>query len=409
MNDVAEAYVRLVLALGQHDADFVDAYYGPPEWRADVERESLALDAVLHRARDLTAALERLAPSTEAAEIEQLRHVSLSRQLSALIARAEQLQGRHFTFDEESRALYDATAPTLTDDQMASAAAALEGEIPGAGPLPERLQAYRASFVIPPDRLEPVFDAALDASRTRTLAHLSLPPGERFTWERVSDKPWSGYNWYQGGFRSLIQINADLPVYASRALDLACHEGYPGHHVYNALLEYHLVRERGWREFTVYALNSPQSLIAEGTANYGVDVAFTRAERLTLLRDTLFPLAGLDPGEAERYDHVTHAVSKLDRAGDEIARRYTDGQVTAAEAAALYVRYTLMERARAEQRVRFVERYRAYTVNYTLGEDLVRASVEAQGGTDADPARRWELFAALLTTPRVPSTLSAAS
>ena len=406
MNDVAETYVRLVLALGLHDADYVDAYYGPPEWRAEVERERPALGEILRRASDVATGLERAAPAATAEGIERLRHVCLTRQLNALIARAEQLEGRHFSFDEESRALYDATAPSLSEARMAADVAALEPEIPGAGPLPERLQAYRAQFVIPPDKLEAVFDAALSLSRERTLAHLPMPEGERFTWERVSDKPWGGYNWYQGDYKSLIQVNADLPIFVSRALDLACHEGYPGHHAYNALLESRLVRERSWLEFTVYALNSPQSLIAEGTANFGVEVVFTRSERLALLRDTLFPLAGLDPGEAERYDRVTHAISRIERAGDEIARRVTDGDLDAATAADWYVRFTLMDRARAEQRVRFVERYRAYTVNYTLGEDLVRGYVERLGGTDVDPDRRWQLFAELLTTPRVPSTLT---
>ena len=406
MNDVAEQYVRLVLALGLHDADYVDAYYGPPEWRGQVEDERPTLDAVLRRARELAAALERAAPAAGAAEIERLRHVSLTRQLGALIARAEQLQGRRFSFDEESRALYDTTAPELSEDELAAGAAALETLVPGDGPLAERLQAYRARFAIPRERLEAVFDAALDASRERTLANVPLPEGEQFTWERVSDKPWGGYNWYQGGYRSLIQVNADLPIFISRALDLACHEGYPGHHAYNVLLEARLVRDRGWREFTVYALYSPMSLIAEGTANFGVEVAFTRAERLALLRDTLFPLAGLDPNEAERYDRVNHAASELGHAGDEIARRFIDGRLSAEEAATWYERFTLMERARAEQRVRFVERYRAYTVNYTVGEDLVRAYVERHGGTEDRPERRWELFTQLLTTPRVPSTLS---
>jgi hypothetical protein len=288
---------------------------------------------------------------------------------------------------------------------MADGAASMGELIPGEGELAQRLEAYRARFAIPGDRLEAVFDAALAASRERTLAHLPLPADEQFTWERVSDKPWGGYNWYQGGYRSLIQVNADLPIFISRALDLACHEGYPGHHAYNALLEAHLVDGRGWQEFSVLPLYSPFALIAEGTANYGVEVAFTRAERLAMLRETLFPLAGLDPDEAMHYDRVMEAAAKLGHAGDDIARRYVDGRLSAAEAAAWYERFTLMERPRAEQRVRFVDRYRAYTVNYTLGEDLVRAYVTRHGGTDADPGRRWELFGQLLTTPRVPSTL----
>ena len=96
----------------------------------------------------------------------------------------------------------------------------------------------------------------------------------------MTDKPWSGYNWYQGGGRSVIQVNTDLPITIDRAIDLAAHEGYPGHHVYNALLEKHLVDGRGWVEFSVYPLFSPQSLIAEGSANYGIDVAFPGEERL---------------------------------------------------------------------------------------------------------------------------------
>ena len=114
-------------------------------------------------------------------------------------------------------------------------------------------------------------------------------------------KSWSGYNWYQGNYRSLIQVNTDLPIYIDRAIDLACHEGYPGHHVYNALLEKHLVRDRGWVEFSVYPLFSPQSLIAEGTANYGIEVAFPGDERLAFERDVLFPLAGLDPSRRDEY------------------------------------------------------------------------------------------------------------
>jgi hypothetical protein len=50
------------------------------------------------------------------------------------------------------------------------------------------------------------------------------------------------------------------------------------------LLEKNLLRDRGWIEFSVYPLFSPQSLIAEGTANYGIEVAFPPAERLQFER-----------------------------------------------------------------------------------------------------------------------------
>jgi hypothetical protein len=203
-----------------------------------------------------------------------------------------------------------------------------------------------------------------------------LPQGESFTVEYVTKKSWSGYNWYQGGFRSLIQVNTDLPIYIDRAIDLACHEGYPGHHVYNALLEKHLVKDRGWMEFTVYPLFSPQSLIAEGT---------------------------LDPSRASEYYEVQKLVSRLDYAGNEAARRYLNGKISAQEAANFLERYALMPRARAEQRVRFFDQYRSYVINYNLGKDLVRDYVERAAG--GDPTKRWAVFEQLLSSPRLPSGL----
>ena len=143
------------------------------------------------------------------------------------------------------------------------------------------------------------------------------------------------------------------------ALDLACHEGYPGHHVYNVLLEHHLVRGRGWQEFTVYPLFSPQSLIAEGTANFGIDVAFPGAERTAFEREVLYPLAGLDPSLAERYNQVQTEVNRLSYAGNEAARRYLDGGIDRAAAEAYLVRYALMPPDRAAQRVRFIDQYRS--------------------------------------------------
>src|SRR5882762_3547574 len=170
---------------------------------------------------------------------------------------------------------------------------------------------WRKPFVIPKAKLDTVFQLAIKECRARTLAHVALPPNESFAVEYVTNKPWGGYNWYKGGFHSLIQVNTDLPIFIDRAVDLACHEGYPGHQVYNALLEQHLGRGRGWPEFSVYPLFSPQSLIAEGTANFGIDVAFPGTERTAFERDVLFPLAGLDPAQAATYARVRALADRL--------------------------------------------------------------------------------------------------
>ena len=326
-------------------------------------------------------------------------------QTRATRTRLSMLKSSRMTFDDESKKLYDAVAPTHDEAYFGDALKTLNALLPGDGALASRVEAFRQRFVIPPDKLDAVFRAAVDACRQQTVAHLTLPPGEQFTIEYVKGKPWSGYNWYQGNYRSLIQVNTDLPIFIDRALDLACHEGYPGHHVYNVLLEHHLVRGRGWQEFTVYPLFSPQSLIAEGTANFGIEVAYPASERVAFERAHLFPLAGLDSADAPKYYDVLAVLDRLAYAGNEAARRYLNDAINASQAADYLVTYTLTSRQRAEQRVRFFDQYRSYVINYNLGKDLVRAYVERMGGTADKPDVRWKVFGELLSSPRLPSGL----
>ena len=292
---VSEQYVKLVLAVGQHDADYVDAFYGPAEWRKDAEAAKKPLAAIDTEAAATEKQIGTITfkPDPSDAEIWTLRKQYLTRQLAALRTRVSMLQGKKLSFDAESLALYDAVAPVKPESEFQAVLAQLEAKLPGDGPLIDRYDRFKQSFVIPKNRLDRVFQQAIRSCRERTPS-LNLPINERFTLEYVTNKSWSGYNWYQGNFKSLIQVNTDLPIYIDRAIDLACHEGYPGHHVYNALLEKNLVKDRGWIEYTVYPLFSPQSLIAEGTANYGIEVAFTLPDRLAFEREVLFPIAGLD-------------------------------------------------------------------------------------------------------------------
>jgi hypothetical protein len=403
MAKIAVEYVRLVLAMGLHDKDYVDAYYGPDGLRKEAEGAKLTLDAIGTGVTSLQAEVARMPPAAD--ELVRLRHQYIEKQLSAMGARVRMLKGERLSFDEESKALYDAVAPTYPEAHFQQVLDRLETRFPGSGSLVERYDAWRRAFVIPRDRLDTVFKAAIGACRERTLAHVTLPANEQFTVEYVTGKSWSGYNWYQGNFRSLIQVNTDLPIYIDRAIDLACHEGYPGHHVYNALLEQHLVKERGWVEFTVYPLFSPQSLIAEGTANFGIEVAFPGRERVAYEQRTLFPLAGIDGARAAEYYDVMALVDQLSYAGNEAARRYINGQLDAAAATAWLERYALMPPDRAAQRVRFFDQYRSYVINYNYGKDLVRTFIETRGGTPDHPDRRWREFETLLSSPRLPSGL----
>jgi len=407
MNTVAERYVRLVLALGQHDPDYVDAFYGPADWKTQAEQEKKSLDAIGTEAAKLSVTLTEtpIAPGTPDSDLRLLRREYLHKQLAALAARVRMLKGEKLKFDDESRALYDAVAPTYPDSHFIQIIAQLESKIPGKGPLWERYENWRKPFVVPKEKLDDVFQAAIKECRARTLSHMALPPDESFIIEYVTDKPWGGYNWYKGNFHSVIQVNTDLPIYIDRAVDLAAHEGYPGHHVYNLLLEKNLVRDRGWVEFSVYALFSPQSLIAEGTANFGRDIAFpTKAERMKFEKEVLFPGAGIDPARADEYYAVQDLFKELDYAVNEAARRLINGEIDENSAVEWLQKYAVMEPARAEKRVKFIQRYRSYVINYNLGEDMVRRYIQKRSGPD--PGKRWTEFGKLLSSPRLPSGLT---
>jgi hypothetical protein len=401
MTPLAERYVKLVLAVGEHDGNYVDAYYGPEGWRTEVKAEKPPLDSIGARAARLLAELQPI-DVTSADELVQLRKSYLVRQTEALQAYVRILGGERLKFDQESQALYDATAPTYPDAHFQSMIDSLNAALPGTGPVPARLARYKQAFVIPKEKLDTVFKAAIAEARKRTSAQVELPPEESFTLEYVTNKPWSGYNWYQGSMKSLIQINTDLPIFIDRAIDLAAHEGYPGHHVYNVLLEKNLVRGRGWPEYQVYPLYSPQSLIAEGSANYGIEVAFPRDERIAFERDVLYPIAGIDPARAEEYDRILTLVGTLSYSGNEAARKYLDGEINADSAAKILTVYSLNEPERARQRVKFIETYRSYVINYNYGKDLVAQYVERGGAT---PEQRWQRFKDLLSSPRLPSGL----
>jgi hypothetical protein len=398
-DEIAERFVKLALALGQHDADYVDAYSGPPQWAEDAKAAPRTLDALGVEARDLIEAIDVLARDGA-----DPREAGLKRLATAAEARIRMAQGERLAFNEEARLLYGVTPPGYSLAEFDRALAELDAMLPGAGTLNARFNAFRDSVVIPKDRLQAVFDSAIAECRRRTIAHYELPEGEKFTLRFVTGKPWSGYNWYQGGYESVIEINTDLPIYIDRAVDLGCHEGYPGHHVWNLVVDRELRRGAGWIEYSILPLFSPQAVIGEGSANYGIELAFSDAEKLAFERDVLFPLAGLDPGLAEKLAALNRIKRKLSHVRAMAARDYLDGRIDRAAATALIEKYDLETPEAAAKRVDFIDRYRAYVVNYSIGRDLVASYID---GKTAHGEDAWAAFEGLLKSPDAAGALGA--
>jgi hypothetical protein len=386
------------------DPAYVDAYFGPEEWRPNDEEkptlEELREDVVALR----TLLSRAYGPSLPA--IQRLRQHRLEKVLIAADTRLRILAGEEFTFDEESRLIYDIVAPKLSDEDLEKMRREVALALPGEGNLSERYIAYTEQFNIPPDKTDEVFTAAIEESRRRAKEALGdvLPDNESFTKEYVTGKSWSAYNWYQGGAQSIIQVNVDSPIAMSRIIHLASHEGYPGHHLQNILFEGVLYRQHGWPEFSVYPLFSPSGALLEGAANYGVEVAYPAGEKVAFERDVLFPLAGLDPEQAEEYSRISTAASSLSRkAGTEIGRRYLDGEIDQVEAIKMLRRYGLMTRDLAARKIRFYEAYGAYIINYDVGDELSRDYIETRAADS--PEARWQELVKLFSEPHVPSDM----
>ena len=401
LDSIARDYVSMTLEIGEHDEGYVDAYYGPPEWRELARGNPRSPEELASVAEALHGRLVAVDPAG-LEPIAQRRRESLITQLVAARTRLRMLRGERLGFVEEAQGLYGVTPQLRPLSDYDPVVARIERVVPGSGPLPDRIAAFQNRFVIPADRLDSVMRAAIDECRRRTVRHIALPEGERFTLEFVTGKSWSGYNWYQGNYHSLIQVNTDLPVRIDRAVDLGCHEGYPGHHAFNALLEQKLARGRGWVEYMVYPLFSPQSFIAEGSANYGIELAFPGPERLEFETRTLYPLAGLSTADAAEYLALEQALDALEGARFTIARDYLEQRISRDQTIELLQRYQLVSRARAEQSLAFYDQYRSYVINYGLGRDMVRRFVEAQGD---DPEARWAAMERLLSEPTDPSHL----
>ncbi len=406
MEDLAKAYVKLVLKIGHYDGDFVDAYYGPDSLKPDTSHlpRTFPVDQLLSACSLLMEQWSQLDVGDDSPLLLR-RHSVMLKQLTAIKTKVQMMGGLALSFDQEAELLYDAAPPHYDSTHFDKLLGELAQELPGQGSLSIRYQAFSDHFIIPTEKLDSVFQIAIREARRRTLTHCDLPSNENFHIEYVTDKSWSGYNYYKGDAYSLIQINTDFPIYIDRAIDLACHEGYPGHHVYNALLEKELFTNNGWVEYSVYPLFSPQSLIAEGSANYGIDVAFPGNERLEFEKTQLYPVAGMDPDLAEKYHRIQQLRSRLNYAGNEAARAYLDGHISRTQAAKWLEKYLLYEPERALQRTRFIDQYRSYVINYNLGQDLVAQYISKHGGTSDQPRKRWELFKQLLSMPHTASDL----
>ena len=393
---VVDRYLELGLRLGRHIDGFVDAYYGPSELADRAAGEPVVSPARL--TADAAALLADLDAGVDADSVDASRRRWLRAQVVGLHTSARKLAGEVIGYADEVEWCYG-VRPAFRDEEIFAAAHRRLGEaLPGSGSIRERVIAWREAQAIPVEKLEPALRSLADDFRERTDRLFGLPEGEHVEWELAHDQPWSGFNYYEGGLRSRVAINTDLPVLSTSIAHLVAHEAYPGHHTEHSRKEAGLVRRRGWVEETIFLVGTPQCLLAEGLADLALEViAGADPERVVV--EHLRPLGiSYDP---EVVAAVRVASESLDAVRANAAWLLHADGAPVDDVVAYLERWGLQPHARAAKSVEFLtsQTWRAYISCYVEGLPLCRRYV---GG---DPTR----FATLLTEQLVPADLAAAA
>ncbi len=375
-------YIRLAVALGERDPDSLDYYVGPADAVADVRRTPPPLAGIRTEAAQLSSAIG----ADTFSDPERSRNLVAS--LRAIEVRAELLMGKTRAYDEESRAFFGLAPGPIDQRQVTALRARIAAIVGSKGRLVDRYAAFAARFVVPPEQLPAVMQAAVEECRQRTVTHLTLPAGERVTLEFVHDKPWSAFSRYLGGAQSRLQINTDFKFTVDQALQVACHEAYPGHHTRSVLRA--TGAEPAHPERLVQLMFSPDGLVSEASAMLATDVAFSAAERERVERDRLLPLAGLPATDIARAIDLERLVTDLQVLQVDVARRYLDGQLEFVRAVQILEDEALVPHAEAV--VKYMNQYRSYVTTYTAGRTAFAARLAACSGSDPDANLRWRCF-----------------
>ncbi|MEU7529204.1 DUF885 domain-containing protein [Saccharothrix sp. NPDC042600] len=392
--ELVREYLLLGLRLDRLHPGLVDSYTGDRALRRAVADEPRPHPATL---AGHAALLRRELPGTDLAPD---RKRFLDAHLTAVECTARKLAGVRVPFVEEVRAYFQVEVRPGDEDTYRRAHALLDEALPGGGSLAGRLADHRAADEVPPRRLKGAVHALSSALRDLVRERFALPPREVVEYEVVGDKPWSGFNYYLGDFRSRVAINADLGHRMSNLPHLVAHESYPGHHTEHCRKEIGLVGKRGHLEQGIFLINTPQCLMAEGMAELGLHAVVGPGwGRWTadILRDLGLRMDG---DQAER---VEAAAAGLLTVRQDAALMLHDRRASQDEVVAHLRRWLLVPERRARHMVRFLADplWRAYTTTYVEGARLVRAWLDLRPAGETLAER----YLRLLDEPMVPATL----
>ncbi len=397
-----DEYLLLGLRFDRVEEGYVDSFTGDGRLRRQVADEPAPQPAEL--AAQAQRLLAELPQVPRGSDFTEQRAEFIAAHLRALACAARKFAGEEVGFIEEVRDYFDVQISLGDPDRYRAAHARMDGVLGGSGPLADRVAAHRRSEEIPPERLQDCIGAFSSALRDIVRASYPLPDSETVSYEVVGDKPWSGFNYYEGGYRSRVAVNADLKQQMANLPRLVAHESYPGHHTEHCRKEAGLVAALGQREQTIFLVNTPQCLMAEGLADLGLHAAVGPGWGGWAAE--IYADLGLR-FDGERAEALSEAAAALAEVRQDAALMLHDEHRDVDEVAGYLRRWLLVDDARARQMLRFLSSplWRAYTSTYVEGYRLLRAWLDDRPAG----AGLTERFTRLLDEPLIPSALRADS
>lgn len=370
LDRIAFEYVKLCLRIDKHHKGYVDSYIGDEKVKMEIdEEEKVSLSELEKKSENLLIELSKVKDKTN-------RSIFLEKQITAVNTFVKILSGIKFSFFEEVKLLYDIETELEPEENYMKAIQKIDGLLLGKGNALEKLEKYRKLFVLKKEEILPSIESALDEVKRRTKEFLPLPPDEYVRIDLVTKKPWSGYNWFKGNYFSLIEINIDLPRRVDQILSYMAHEGYPGHHTELCLKEKFLFKDKNYIEYSVYPLYSPESVISEGIAEFGLEIIFTESELLDFLKMEMFPMVGIKNININKWNEIRKSLKELSSVSGNAAILLLDKNKSEFEIIEYLQKYGLQDEATAKKQVEFIKTYRGYIFSYYYGYKILKEYVE---------------------------------
>lgn len=386
-------YLMLGLRFDRIEEGYVDSFTGDEALRRAVANEPAPdparLAAEAHR---LISELPAGLPAQRAAFV--------GAHLRALACAARKFGGEDIGFVDEVRDYFDVEIRRGDPESYRAAHARIDEALGGEGSLADRMDARRRAEEIPPDRLADCIDAFSSALRDIVRATYPLPEGETVVYEVVTDKPWSGFNYYEGGYRSRVAVNADLRQQMANLPRLVAHESYPGHHTEHCRKEERLVAGLGQAEQTIFLVNTPQCLMAEGLADLALHAAVGPGWGGWAAE--IYADLGLR-FDGDRAEALAEAAAGLAGVRQDAALMLHDEHRDVDDVVSFLRRWLLVDETRARQMLKFLSSplWRAYTSTYVEGYRLLRTWLDDR----PTGVGLTERFTRLLDEPLIPSSL----